>query len=177
MPRVLSAEEHAIWRRVTADMRGGEKAAAHTKPVSLKKVAPLPSVSPPVAQPTKARSPAHRATLDGKWDRDLKSGQVVPDRIVDLHGCTLAQAHDRAINSIGAAVADGDRLVVLVTGRAPRQGTSRLDLPLRGIIRASIGDWLHSAPFAGRIAAVRSAHARHGGAGALYVVLRRHDRP
>ncbi|MEY4721316.1 MAG: hypothetical protein RIQ46_1041, partial [Pseudomonadota bacterium] len=34
-------------------------------------------------------------------------------------------------------------------------------------------DWLAAGPFASRIAAVRPAHPRHGGAGAVYIVLRR----
>lgn len=176
MPRDLSAEERAIWQRVTADMRAGAGPTRTMRPVSLTKIAPTPRLTPAAAPTVRPRVAADRATLDGKWDRELKTGKVVPDRFVDLHGCTLAQAHDRAIDAVGAAVADGDRLVVLVTGKAPRAGTSRLDLPLRGIIRASIGDWLHGAWFAGRIAAVRPAHARHGGAGALYVVLRRSAR-
>jgi DNA-nicking Smr family endonuclease len=36
-----------------------------------------------------------------------------------------------------------------------------------------VGDWLAASRHAGSIAAVRNAHPRHGGAGALYIVLRR----
>jgi DNA-nicking Smr family endonuclease len=43
----------------------------------------------------------------------------------------------------------------------------------RGAIRAAVGDWLAASRHAGHIAAVRGAHPRHGGAGALYIVLRR----
>ena len=43
----------------------------------------------------------------------------------------------------------------------------------RDAIRAAVADWLAASRFADRIAAVRTAHPRHGGAGALYVVLRR----
>jgi len=34
-------------------------------------------------------------------------------------------------------------------------------------------DWLAAGTHASRIAAVRGAHPRHGGAGALYIVLKR----
>jgi DNA-nicking Smr family endonuclease len=187
MRRVLSAEERALWRRVTADVRG--KVVVEADPVPAVPANALPPRQTPivvakvVAKPAPAlqrhqlpRTAAHRATLDGKWDRDLKTGKVSPDRVIDLHECTLAQAHDRALAGLDAAIAMGERLVVMVTGKAPGPGRSRLDSPLRGIIRASITDWLHGAPFASRIAAIRPAHARHGGAGALYVVLRRSDR-
>ena len=187
MPRVLSADERALWRRVTADVRG--KAALDADPVPAVPTKALPTRRTPIVvakvvakpaqdaqRPQPPRAAAHRATLDGKWDQDLKTGKVSPDRIIDLHGCTLAQAHDRALAGLDAAIAMGERLVVMVTGKAPGPGRSRLDSPLRGIIRASITDWLHGALFASRIAAIRPAHARHGGAGALYVVLRRPDR-
>ncbi len=43
----------------------------------------------------------------------------------------------------------------------------------RGAIRAKILDWLAAGPHANDIAAIRRAHRRHGGEGALYLVLRR----
>jgi DNA-nicking Smr family endonuclease len=43
----------------------------------------------------------------------------------------------------------------------------------RGAIRATIGDWLAASRHSSQIAAVRNAHPRHGGLGALYIVLRR----
>ena len=176
MPRALSPEERALWRRVTADVRGRKAEKIVTEaPVALRQATvvrpmpPLPKLSP-------ARPGPHGTTLDGKWDRDLRTGKVTPDRLVDLHGCTLTQAHIRALSALEGAVAAGDRLIVVVTGRAPAPDRTRIDRPLRGIIRASIGDWLRASPMAGRIAAIRPAHARHGGAGALYIVLRRSDR-
>jgi len=72
----------------------------------------------------------------------------------------IARAHD-----------DGIRLLLLVTGRPPRpraNGETR-----RGLIRRQIMHWLSAHGPAHRIAAVRPAHPRHGGAGALYIVLRR----
>ncbi|UVO53031.1 Smr/MutS family protein [Sphingomonas sp. SUN039] len=176
MPRVLSPDERALWRRVTADVRGEGGIEGNDATVRAAKPLPLHRKADPVARPTLPRPTAPRATLDGKWDRDLKGGKLSPDRTVDLHGCTLARAHDRALDALEQAVAAGERLVVVVTGKAPSSGTSRLDTPLRGIIRASIADWMQAAPFADRIAAIRPAHPRHGGSGALYVVLRRSDR-
>jgi DNA-nicking Smr family endonuclease len=43
----------------------------------------------------------------------------------------------------------------------------------RGAIRAKLLDWLAASPHAGRIAAVRAAQPRHGGDGAVYIVLRK----
>lgn len=94
-------------------------------------------------------------------------GIVAPDRTVDLHGHTLTSAHSALDHALAQAIADDARLVLLITGKPPK-GDER-----RGAIRAAIGDWLAGSRHAARIAAVRNAHPRHGGAGALYVILRR----
>jgi DNA-nicking Smr family endonuclease len=110
-------------------------------------------------------------TLDGGWDRRLLKGAVVPDDTIDLHGHTLASAHAMLDARLDQAVARGDRVLLLVTGKPPRPESERPHA--RGAIRAAVADWLAFSRHAGRIAAVRAAHPRHGGAGALYIILRR----
>jgi len=66
----------------------------------------------------------------------------------------------------------GARLVLLVTGR-PRTAAAADRSTQRGAIRAKVLDWLAAGPHGADIAAVRPAHRRHGGEGALYLVLRR----
>jgi DNA-nicking Smr family endonuclease len=87
--------------------------------------------------------------------------------VIDLHGHTLAAAHAALDHGIEQALAQDCRVVLLVTGRPPREGGRR------GIIHASFREWLAASRHARRIAAVRPAHPRHGGIGAFYVVLRR----
>lgn len=115
--------------------------------------------------------PVDRRTLDGGWDRRLVSGRAAPDRVVDLHGLTLAAAHGVVEDEIARAYHDGVRLLLLVTGKPPRPGAD--GEPRRGLIRAQVMHWLSAHALSHRIAAVRPAHPRHGGAGALYIVLRR----
>lgn len=117
-----------------------------------------------------ARAPAN--TLDAGWDKKLAKGMVSPDRVIDLHGDTLDTAHARLDFALRDAVLCGERLILLVTGK-PARDNPRLPPTSRGVIRASISDWLSSSSHASKIAAVRNAHPRHGGAGALYVILRR----
>ena len=171
MPRRLSAEERALWRKVVASVRPLEGIADLTEETEGP-AAPAPArpVVPARPQPPPAPPKGPGTTLDAGWDRRLSRGLVAPDRIVDLHGRSLAAAHLLVDQALGEAVAAGARLLLLITGRPPRSE----DRPvLRGAIRAAIGDWLAASPFAGDIAAIRAAHRRHGGAGALYVVLRR----
>jgi len=108
-------------------------------------------------------------TLDGTWDRRLSRGLVSPDFVLDLHGHNLSTAYDLLDRRLELAIASEARLLLLVTGKPP--GTER---PVkRGAIRAAVGDWLAGSRHAASIAAVRGAHPRHGGTGALYIVLRR----
>jgi len=178
--RRLDAEERALWRKVTAGVRPLKQADASSLADDGAR-APLPAPTtpritpagkrppPPVpAPPSVAAARAAANTLDGGWDRRLKRGAVIPDRSVDLHGHTLAGAHAALEAALARAVADDVRVLLVVTGRPPRPGVER-----RGLIRAAIGDWLAASGHAGRIAAVRVAHPRHGGAGALYLILRR----
>lgn len=122
------------------------------------------------------RAQAMGTTLDHSWDRKLRLGEVEPDRVIDLHGCTLDSAHRRVLTALGTAIGEDARVLVLVTGKPPPKGTSRLDMPLRGIIRASVADWIAASRYAGHVAAIRNANRRHGGEGAIYVVLRRKKR-
>ena len=66
----------------------------------------------------------------------------------------------------------GARTVLVVTGR-PRPVDPADRGIRRGAIRAKILDWLAASEHGPSIAAVRKAHKRHGGDGALYIVLRR----
>jgi DNA-nicking Smr family endonuclease len=123
---------------------------------------------------TQARAPAvprPGTTLDGGWDRRLSRGAVAPDATLDLHGHTLGSAHALLDGGLERALANGARVLLLVTGRPPRPDSERPHA--RGAIRAAVADWLAASRHADRIAAVRGAHPRHGGVGALYIVLRR----
>lgn len=173
MHRPLSAEESALWAKVIATVR-----PLRPQPASLT-VAPEPPPAPASSSAAgQLRSPVKPAvrpapkpgeTLDGTWDRRLSRGIVQPDFSVDLHGHNLATAYDLLDRKLEAAIAMEARIVLLITGKPPR-GEPPVE---RGRIRAAVGDWLAASRHAGHIAAVRGAHPRHGGTGALYIILRR----
>ncbi|MBU3079098.1 Smr/MutS family protein [Sphingomonas quercus] len=175
--RRLDPEEQALWAKVAGTVK--PLPGRVVPPVPRHAVAPdLPAVLAHEPQPARERKAPPRPakppanTLDATWDRRLGRGLAAPDMTLDLHGYTLAAAHAALDAGLARAVAQQARLVLLVTGRPPR-GEWHPDVPRRGAIRAAIGDWLGSSRFADRIAAVRGAHPRHGGAGALYIVMRR----
>jgi len=194
-PRGLSPGEAALWRRVTATVKpldptrarsGRGTAAAKTVVVEGATAQPPlrggtpPSVASRLPPPRdklgedRGRTPplSSNEGLDSSWERKLARASIAPDFTLDLHGHTLEQAHARLDVGLAQAKAMGARLVLLVTGKArPAEAADRGER--RGAIRAKVLDWLAAGPHAADIAAIRQAHRRHGGDGALYVVLRR----
>lgn len=187
MPRRLAPDESALWKKVAATVKPLAKAKAPLAPVApptVKPPKPTPrSVAVPAAPPRPAtklpppRRTHQAATLDGHWDRRLRKGLVRPDLSIDLHGHTLASAQALLDEAIGRGLIRGARVLLVVAGRL-RPGADRLpqmhgDPRPRGAIRASLPDWLATSPYADQIVALRPAHISHGGAGAVYVILRR----
>lgn len=173
MARRLSPEERALWRRVTGDVRAIRPEAeplVSSAPIARFKLGPIRKPDP-IAPSFKPNLRAAN-TLDAGWDKRIAKGALQPDFTIDLHGETLSTAHAKLNRSIAAAIRAEARVVLLITGKAAPDNP-RLPPTSRGVIRASVKDWLAASPHAGHIAAVRAAHPRHGGAGALYVILRR----
>ena len=180
-PRTMTPDERALWARVIATVTPiarepvPAKAPSPKPPVSLPpEAAPVARVKgrvPPAPVPKPRPAPPAADTLDASWDRRLGRGLVAPESAIDLHGHTLSSAHARLDRGLEAAIARGDRVLLLITGKPPRPESERPHA--RGAIRAAVGDWLAASRHGDRIAAVRNAHPRHGGLGALYIVLKR----
>ncbi|TCD01905.1 DNA mismatch repair protein MutS [Erythrobacteraceae bacterium CFH 75059] len=189
-PRGLTAQEAELWARVTATVRpldsrtppGPAQAGAPPagQPGSPPRCAPPPATGatapPPRADRVQTGSRTPRSPLsgglDGHWERRIRGGGLHPDLTLDLHGTTLDGAYHRLNDGLAQARAIGARVVLLIAGK-PRPVEAADRGTRRGAIRAKVLDWLAAGPHAGSIAAIRRAHPRHGGEGALYLVLRR----
>ena len=88
---------------------------------------------------------------------------------LDLHGRTQAEAHRRLETFLANAQASGKRCVLVVTGRG-------LGKSAGGVLRTEVPRWLNQTPNRARVLAFDWAQPKHGGDGALYVLLRR-NRP
>ena len=192
-PRGLSIDEAALWRRVaeTVQPLPGRKIAqlAPSAPLPLAGGAgggPAPTAPKRVpaghaATPNPSREREgnlSRQTLDGSWDRRLAQGLVSPDAQIDLHGLGIDAAYTRLMASLAQAQLTGSRVLLVIAGKSRPHGDNGFANhgergSRRGAIRAKLLDWLAASPHAAKIAAIRPAHQRHGGAGAVYVVFRR----
>jgi DNA-nicking Smr family endonuclease len=166
--RKLGADERALWRRVVESVRPIHAVAEHAREEPEPAPAKKRTTAPPQPPSAQIRNAGPGTTLDGSWDRRLARGLAQPDASLDLHGHNLATAYALLDERLERAIASGARLLLLITGK-PRTAVGEK----RGAIRAAVGDWLAASRHASSIAAVRNAHPRHGGAGALYIVLRR----
>ncbi len=167
--REASAEERALFEAAL------KEAAPLKKPVKLK---PRPGAAKAKAVHAGQRTPVERG-LDGNTAERLKRGVLEPQARLDLHGMTEAVAHRALATFIRGAFARGLRLVLVVTGKGlkPPAPDAPFDLELsmrtRGVLKTMTPRWLAEPELSAFVADVRSAHRRHGGAGALYVYLRK----
>ncbi|SFO93552.1 Smr/MutS family protein [Qipengyuania nanhaisediminis] len=177
-PRGLSAQEAEAWEKVAATVEPLHPRAPVRKldaPIAPKVTVPKPSPRKPapLPAPRPGAAPIKSAnSLDSHWDRRLKSGAIQPDFTLDLHDHGLDAAYNRLISGVAQARSMGARTILLITGK-PRPVDPADRGHRRGAIRAKVLDWLAASSHHSAIAAVRRAHQRHGGDGALYIVLRR----
>ncbi len=181
MARRLYPDEQALWRRVVDTVKpmpgmklpavpvAAEKSGAANKAAAVKATLKT-SVSQGLRGGDNAAGVA-TSILDSHWDRRFHKGAVIPDVSVDLHGQGLAGAHTRLDHALDQAIRQKLRVLLLVTGKA--RAHDRASGAGRGAIAAVVRDWLAASRHASNIAAVRQAHPRHGGDGALYIVLKK----
>jgi DNA-nicking Smr family endonuclease len=176
--RRLSSEERALWdtlrrtvdplqpKRVRKRTPEGEPSAAGP-PAAPPEPAKTRAVraARPQHEPPKAPVPQSPAALDEKTLRRLGRGLVAIDARIDLHGMRQERAFAALTGFLRREQARGARVVLIVTGKGSEERG--------GVLRASVPHWLARADLRPLVVGFSGAGRRHGGAGALYVRLRR----
>lgn len=104
--------------------------------------------------------------LDAKIFRKLRNGQYSLQGHLDLHGLNTEQAKLGVHDFLRRAYMEGKRCLLIIPGKGRNS-------PLgRGILRQELIGWLTQAPLKRMILAFSTAQPRHGGTGALYLLLR-----
>ncbi len=178
----LSPEDRHLWGKVTRTLtplhpertRHLEdelaKAVDAAQPDSVKtpRTATAIQAPAPAVKPT-APPPLHQ--LEHKYRRKLVRGVTAIDSRIDLHGLTQHQAHDRLRGFLHRAQARQHKVVLVITGKGGGPGNAYMDE--RGILRRMVPQWLSLPDLRSVVIGYEEAHASHGGAGALYVRIRR----
>lgn len=105
--------------------------------------------------------------LDRRLVRRLRAGAFAYQSHLDLHGMSAAQAREAVDRFLTGAHRKGQRCVLIIHGRGLN---SKDQIP---ILKHRIVTWLAHGTWARLVLAFTSARACDGGAGALYVLLRR----
>jgi DNA-nicking Smr family endonuclease len=167
-PRRPTAEELALWYRamgVRAPQPERTPPAPPAEPPALPAARPERRPGQNQARRSSAALDPHRPVgLDRRTWLRLKRGQVSIEQTLDLHGRTQDEAHGALAGFLAAAQAAGRRCVLVVTGKGLESG---------GTLRHMVPRWLNEGDNRDRIVAFAPAQARHGGTGALYILLRR----
>lgn len=140
-----------------AGLGAPERRRAHPVP----KLAPAPAPHPPLAP------------LERRLKKQLAQGRSAIDQAIDLHGMTQAQAHQALRGFLLVAQSRGDRLVLVVTGKG---APAPHDFGPTGVLRRIVPHWLGAPDLRAVVLGFEEAGRAHGGAGALYVRLRRGER-
>jgi len=115
--------------------------------------------------------------LDRNTSERLRKGKLFIEGRVDLHGMTRREAHSRLKSFLGSAHRQGKRCVLVITGKgsstqmsddAPFMGGGR-----KGILKEEVPRWLMEPDLRRLVLDYREAQVKHGGSGAIYVLLKR----
>jgi len=105
--------------------------------------------------------------FDPRILKRLRRGELAYQAMIDLHGMSAAAARLEVEQFVMRAVADGKRVVLIVHGRGRN---SKDNVP---VLKERLKSWLARGRIGRVTLAFTSARPADGGAGALYVLLRR----
>lgn len=187
-PRRLTPEEIELWLAVakTVAPRPGcllpqgaaaKPAPAREEPDPMTEGASAPDATVQVATPVSPaparKAPAPLAPLERRLRQKLARGRAAPEAAIDLHGLRRQEAFVALRRFLSGAQRDGAKLVLVVTGKGARGGAESEEA---GVLKRSVPQWLRAPEYHSIVVGFEEAARPHGGAGALYVRLRRRDR-
>jgi DNA-nicking Smr family endonuclease len=123
----------------------------------------------PVAAPRRALpdlDPWAAPGIDRRTDTRLRQGRMAIEGRIDLHGMTQDAAHAALAGFLHRGWSEGRRCVLVITGKG-RGGEGG------GVLRRALPRWLNDPGLRPLVVAANPAHARDGGDGAFYVLIRR----
>jgi DNA-nicking Smr family endonuclease len=168
--RPLSDDERVLWSTVTrsiAPLKGRKRAVPVAEAASAEtKVKATPAVSSPAATAPRQRvAPPPLAPMDRRTRQRLARGVTEIGGRLDLHGLTQAEAHGALARFLHNAQARDVKVVLVITGKGGGEG--------HGVLRRQVPLWLEGPDLRSLVVGFESAGIGHGGAGALYVRVRR----
>jgi len=175
--RLVTKDETRLWRQV---MKDAVPLPGHALPDDVEEPPPPPELAPLPKPPEMPRprdlvAPAPPASaprldhgkmvgLDKRTGERMKKGEMVIDGRIDLHGLIQDAAHGALRRFVLTSAEMGRRCLLVITGKGREGG---------GVLRREVPRWLNEPSLRGVVLAFSYAQPKHGGDGALYVLLKR----
>lgn len=193
--RTLSSEEEDLWARVaeTAEPLAPSRrpATSHNRPQgsskpqqsAARKTPPRPaSQSAQAPKPARQVSASQASSFARRESRQIRSGRTEIDARLDLHGMRQQEAHGALRAFLVRAHSAGYRYVLVITGkgggaRDEEEPESFYEERDRGVLKRQVPQWLAEPAMRNLVVSYQTAHQHHGGEGALYVRIRRANKP
>jgi DNA-nicking Smr family endonuclease len=175
--RSLSEDEHTLWTVVTRSIKPLRRRKAVVlapqeiapPAMSPRKLTKAATVVPPPAPPPSRTAPP-LVPLGRRLKQKIGRGSEPIDARIDLHGMTQASAHSALVHFLRRAQRDDARVVLVITGKGKPGADPHAE---RGVLKRQVPLWLESPEMRPLVVGFEAANIGHGGAGALYVRMRR----
>jgi DNA-nicking Smr family endonuclease len=170
--------DDALWEAVKKTIKPLKMPSAKSpaeskddqKPINArpqKSKPPARASSMPERTPTSTLPPL--SAIDRRARQKIARGRVEIDARLDLHGMKQNEARERLSAFLHRAQARGKSLILVITGK----GTAAPEGAERGVLRRVVPLWLALPELRPLVIGFEEAAPAHGGAGALYVRIRR----
>lgn len=178
--RGLTGEDRALWDEIAKSIRPlpGRRTKIGDEPEALgvedQTAKGIERRNRPLSAPVvKRRDPAPPplAPIDRRLKQKLSRGSAGIDARLDLHGLTQAEAKTRLHRFLETAQAREHALVLVITGKGKRNAESWAHEG--GVLKRQVPFWLAQPEFRGLVIGFEESAQQHGGAGALYVRVRK----
>jgi DNA-nicking Smr family endonuclease len=190
--RDLSPEEAKLWRRVAKTTKAYQEldqiavpALDATLPVTksttvapelphlaLKRAKAARTLTRQIKHPI-ARSVAQAPVAEASGHKKVRRGKLEIDARIDLHGMRQIDAQAALVAIVARTRSQGGRCILVITGKGrPIDPGEDFITPQPGVIRRRFPEWLNGQGVREHVSGYASAHAKDGGSGAYYVLLK-----
>lgn len=110
--------------------------------------------------------------MDGALAKRFKREVYKVEAMLDLHGVTEKAAFEKVCDFVKQAYNSEKRCILIVTGK----GWDDMPFSGKGVLRKAVPEWLSHSEISPLILAFKNPSEAMGGAGALYILLRKRQR-
>ncbi|MBX2833982.1 MAG: Smr/MutS family protein [Micavibrio sp.] len=177
-------DDDALWRYMMRDVQPlnqGKKKLKPKAPTEKNKTPPpaqndyespnhgfqAPIEKHPPMRPRKSTT----QQIDRRTDERLRKGQMPIEARLDMHGMTRAQAHDALHRFALSAHNQGNRCVLVITGKG-LENRDPLGREL-GVLKNILPQWIKEGALKDIVLKAYPAKPKDGGSGAYYLLIKR----